>query len=391
MEPKKQLPALTGIRFIAIFHIFLHHLWALHTYVRDTKPGTEGLLKDMADLPDSLMLFFANGWVSTSLFFMLSGFMLGHLYWQRDGSFLGTPQRFLILRFSRLYPAHLVVLSLLIVNAFNVHIEDGFSIEFIVASAIGTALLVQAWFSSWVPMWNWPAWTISVLVFLYLVMPILAKWLGRLSSSHQKFLLLTLPLISLLPTAVYAWLLWRGMPWNMNTEIFFNNFPLFWLPYFVAGMLLTRLINSEEPEKTYNVYSVSIGDLAFVAALSFTFIPDLLQPLTSVIRFGVLMPLYMLFIIDLAKGKGIIARLISGRVLNYLGEISFSIFIWQAAVIAALVNSVSVYPAIVDYHLPVAIISILLVSIASFHWLERPIYNYVKRKLNRNLPLNNSA
>lgn len=169
----------------------------------------------------------------------------------------------------------------------------------------------------------------------------------------------------------------------MNTEIFFSNFPLFWVPYFVAGMLLTRLNSIEATNKTGKVVWVSKGDIACIAALSFTFIPDLLQPATSFIRFGVLMPLYMLFIVDLAKGKGVIARLLSGRILNYLGEISFSIFVWQSVVIAGLVLSISVFPASVDFHVPLAIVSVLLLSIASLHWIERPISNYVKRKLHR--------
>lgn len=198
MTPIQHLPALTGVRFIAVFHIFLHHLWAVHTYVQDTKPGTEGLLKGMSDFPEALMLFLANGWVSTSLFFMLSGYILAHLYWLPDGQLRDTPRRFLTLRFARLYPVHLIALSVLIVNGFAVHIEDGFSPEFIVSSALGTALLMQAWVPSWIPMWNWPTWTISVMVFLYLLMPIMIKLLNRLSRSQQKLLLCILPLISFL-------------------------------------------------------------------------------------------------------------------------------------------------------------------------------------------------
>jgi peptidoglycan/LPS O-acetylase OafA/YrhL len=384
MDSKQYLPALTGIRFIAVFHIFLHHLWAVHTYVSNTKPGTEDLLKDMSYLPDGLMLFFANGWVSTSLFFMLSGFILGHLYWQPNGELKGGANQFLVQRFVRIYPVHLLAMIPLLINAFHVHIEDGFSLPFIVSSALGTVLLIQAWVPSWIPMWNWPTWTISVMIFLYLLLPLIIKLLNRLTISQRRSLLCILPLISLLPTAVYARLLWQGIPWNMNTEIFFSNFPLFWVPYFIAGTLLSRLIKDNTmPLNRRNVW-LAKGDVAFIAALSFTFIPDLLQPLTSFIRFGVLMPLYMIFIVDLARGNGLMARLLSGRLMNYLGQISFSIFIWQSVVIAALLISASLYPPVTKVHLPMAIIAVLLISIASLHWVERPIARYIKAKQTKN-------
>lgn len=378
---KQHLPALTGVRFLAVFHIFLHHLWAVFTYVRDTKPGTESLLNDMTNIPQSIMVFLANGWVSTSLFFLLSGFILAHLYWQPNGRFRGSPQHFLIVRLARIYPVHLIALVPLLINAYHVHIEDGYSLAFITSSAIGTALLIQAWVPSWIPMWNWPAWTISVMVTLYLLMPFIIHGLNKLTKRQQHFSLLVLPLVSLIPTAFYARQLWTGMPWTMQTEIFYSNFPLFWVPYFVAGMLLTRIISVAENAKSDSKPVIALGDIAFILAISFAMVPDLFQPMTSFIRFGLLMPIYMVFVADLARGRGFVARLLSYRAFHYLGEISFSIFIWQSVVIAALFISLSIYPPIADYHFSIAIVSILLIAIGSLHWIERPISQWTKRKL----------
>lgn len=279
----------------------------------------------MVDVPQGVMAFLANGWVSTSLFFMLSGF--------------------------------------------------------ITSSAVGTALLIQAWVPSWIPMWNWPAWTISVMIVLYVVMPLIMRALNKLSMQQQRFLLLILPLISLLPTAIYARQLWSGVPWSMSTEIFYSNFPLFWVPYFVAGMLLTRLTALKDSSESDKKPLIALGDIAFLVALGFTLIPELLQPTTSFLRFGVLMPVYMIFIADLARGRGLVARLVSGRVFQYLGEISFSIFIWQSVVIAALFISLSVFPPIADYQFSLAIVSVLLISMASLYWIERPISQWIKGKL----------
>jgi len=77
------LPALTGVRFVAILHIFCFHLWVLFDMKKE--PGMENLLRGMNDLPAPLFTAIANGWMSTSFFFLLSGFILAYLYWGRDG------------------------------------------------------------------------------------------------------------------------------------------------------------------------------------------------------------------------------------------------------------------------------------------------------------------
>jgi len=66
---KQELKALTGIRFFAVFHIFLFHLWVL--YDLDKQPDFSNLMSDFAHLPDVLRTFLAHGYVSTSFFFIV--------------------------------------------------------------------------------------------------------------------------------------------------------------------------------------------------------------------------------------------------------------------------------------------------------------------------------
>jgi peptidoglycan/LPS O-acetylase OafA/YrhL len=53
------MPALTGIRFFAIFHIFLFHLWA--AFNSDKPEGFENVLMGLADTPQTLAVFLSNG------------------------------------------------------------------------------------------------------------------------------------------------------------------------------------------------------------------------------------------------------------------------------------------------------------------------------------------
>ena len=48
-----------------------------------------------------------------------------------------------------------------------------------------------------------------------------------------------------------------------------------------------------------------------------------------ILRHGALLPLYMLVLYDLALGRGLVARVFSLPGMNFLGQLSFSIFIWQ--------------------------------------------------------------
>src|SRR5688572_10845368 len=87
---RNHLPALTGIRFVAILHIFCFHLWVLFDMKKE--PGMENILRGMNDLPAPVFTAIANGWMSTSFFFLLSGFVLAYLYWGKDGQ-LNIPKK----------------------------------------------------------------------------------------------------------------------------------------------------------------------------------------------------------------------------------------------------------------------------------------------------------
>src|SRR5690606_14737391 len=69
--------ALSGIRFFAIFNIFLFHLWIVHWL--EFPPPHDLIFIDFVRFPDYMNRYFSQGWMATSLFFLLSGFMLSYL------------------------------------------------------------------------------------------------------------------------------------------------------------------------------------------------------------------------------------------------------------------------------------------------------------------------
>lgn len=382
-EPSKlfesHMPALTGIRFFAIFHIFVFHLGAAAS---SEKPeGFENVLMGFADTPEKLAVFISNGWMSTSLFFLLSGFILGYLYWGKDGQLSSSKRRFWLLRLVRIYPVHLVVLTIVLFLKVPWFLGAGANWSDIIPVALANLFLVHAWIPPWIPHVNWPTWTISALIFLYLIMPWLMQILGKLSRRQLIIALIAMPFISVLPTVLYAIIMAAGVPWSMSIDSFISNTPLFWVPYFTAGMLMTRIFSLSRfvPVQRNHAW-FAWGDLAFIVIIVMACTSGIEQPLKFFIRQGLLMPLYIVLVLDLARGNGVMARVFALPGTGFLGETGFSIFMWQGVIMIGCFVSMSVIPEIAPYQHWIALVMIMVVAIPSTYWFEKPFARFLKRK-----------
>ncbi len=373
------LPALTGIRFFAVFHIFLFHLWA--TYWSPKREGMENLLSGFDGTPQRLGAFMGNGWISTSLFFLLSGFILAYLYWGEDGQLATTRRRFWLSRFARVYPIHLIVMTILLALQVPYHLGEGVPLSILVPSALATLALVQAWIPPYIPLWSWPTWTISALVFLYLIMPWLMTTLGRLSRRQMIIALVAMPFVSVIPTVGYAVRMASGAPWSMNVDMFIANNPLFWVPYFAAGMLMTRVFSiSRFDPKPSSPSWFAWGDVAFVVAIAIAVTPGIEQPMKFFIRQGLLMPLFIVMVLDLARGRGLMAKVFSLPGTGFLGETGYSIFIWQSIVLLSMGFSLMMFPGIGPYQVWLAIVMIMVLAIPSTYLVEKPIARMLRKR-----------
>ncbi len=375
------LPALTGVRFFAIFHIFLFHLWSL--YDMDKPDGFERLMASFDALPEVVVTFLSHGWMSTSFFFLLSGFILSYLYWSPDGTLATDKKRFWLMRLSRLYPIHIIALLITMPLMLPMMLEEDMGIGPILLSGLATLTLTQSWYPPWVPIWSWPTWALSALVFLYLIMPWLMKQLGGLSRKKLIVLLVLMPFLSLLPTAIYAFYFPPGTEAPRNWQIFIGSTPLFWVPHFVAGMLLSRVCSISRFNKEFAGSEsawLSWGDLAFLAVVVIACLPGIGEPLKFFLRHGLLMPLYMILVLDLARGRGVLAKLFSAPGMNFLGETGFSIFIWQNLVMIGCFVALMINPQGGEHQLLGASVAMLILAIASTYGVEKPLARKLRKR-----------
>ena len=384
-EAAPTLTALNGIRFFAVFHIFLHHVWG----IRFESPRGEGPFANaystMDGFPHWLNNLLAHGYVSTSFFFLLSGFILAYLYWAPGGELSTTRQRFWWQRFTRIYPAHLIALGVTMLLFLPRFFFDPTapSVPLAIASAVATATLTQSWMAPLVPVWSWPTWALSAVVFLYLLMPWLMRVLARVSRPQQIALLVASPLISLLPTLVFLQFFPDGAEGRQDWQIFIGSTPLFWVAHFVAGMLMSRVFAISRFESAWREKPkpwLAPGDFALAAVIAISLMDPHDRVWRLILRHGALMPLYMLALYDLALGRGLAARLFSLPGMNFLGQLSFSIFIWQNLFMALGFMMVMAAPNVPGMSFWFAVIGLFVMSMISTHFIEKPLARRLRRR-----------
>ncbi len=175
----RHLKPLMSLRGVAAVMILLHH--SLDFVTRN--------------LGNSLALYtqvFKTSYLWVDFFFILSGFILTHLYWP---VFLNNVdshsyRSFLFSRFSRLYPLHIFMLTLfLCVELLKLFIPisnvEPFTGSKSFAGLFTNLFLLQAIDFNAPPLfegttyWNEPAWAISVQWLTYLVLPFLITFLYK--------------------------------------------------------------------------------------------------------------------------------------------------------------------------------------------------------------------
>jgi len=157
------LKPLTAMRFFAAVWVVAYHFWPALGIARP--------------------LLVAKGYLGVDLFFILSGFILCHVYLTPFGERRYSYRAFLWARLARIYPTHIVTLigfgSLVYLGSL-IGVRDGGNV--LVWSSLPAQLsLTQAWGLSPQGGWNHPAWSISAEWFAYLCFPAFAAatWAGR--------------------------------------------------------------------------------------------------------------------------------------------------------------------------------------------------------------------
>lgn len=156
----QNLKALTSLRFLAAMWVVLFDYWPKLT---------------LAAPP----AFIARGYLGVELFFVLSGFILSHVYLENFGQRRFSYGGFLWARLARVYPLHIATLiGIGILGGLAILVGADTSHEVVDWDALlANLFLVHAWGLAPSAGWNHPSWSISAEWFAYLCFPLVA-WIA---------------------------------------------------------------------------------------------------------------------------------------------------------------------------------------------------------------------
>jgi peptidoglycan/LPS O-acetylase OafA/YrhL len=307
-----RIEPLTGLRGVAALWVLVHHL---HGFPGQTVPDISWSWAFHA-----FRNFASKGWLGVDLFFVLSGFIISYVHRDEFSEFrLERYFRFLVLRISRIYPAHLVT-TLLLIPMFAIawitfdYRSQGNNLT--VAKLAYSVLLLNGWGIPNSVGWNIPSWSVSSEWLAYLCFPVIAFVTTRIRSSRISLVLAAF--IALAAILLSAQL-------NGTSKFMFDEdlTALRVLYEFVIGCLLFNIFLAVRGRARFD--AMSTLSVLVIVVLATASIPS---------RFDWL---FILVFSTLILGLSTMQRSsFASRPMVYLGEISYSIYLIHSLVINAI-------------------------------------------------------
>jgi peptidoglycan/LPS O-acetylase OafA/YrhL len=370
----KQIGSLTALRGIAATVVVILH------FAYSTLPEAGVIISRHTR-------FFRDGYLFVDLFFILSGFIMTHVYLDSFATGVNKANYwgYLRARFARIYPLHLFTLAMLFgLELFKLSLPNvqAFTKEFNITALTANLFMLQAFDFNCPPLlwckstWNEPAWSISVEFLIYCVFPFLLFALIK-TKPKTDWIVYIITLILLL---------------------FLIRFTKGTLEYIIGIPSIARCgLECILGIITYKVYQWS----KYQHQLN----PHLLEIFATVLVLGLMhkwmrrrvffdwvtLPAFSLLIVALATStQGMISRLMNSRPLLYLGTISYSIYMVHWCLIGFL-QTFWLYKFHIEFGsdfdpnrcllaLVIFVPISLLVAALTYHFIEVPARNFLKPK-----------
>jgi peptidoglycan/LPS O-acetylase OafA/YrhL len=297
-----QLPSLTSLRGVAALWVVIYH------YSVQCFPTL--------DVTDYTHIFH-KGYLAVDMFFMLSGFVLTHVYHRKFLNDASSNYRgFVVARIARIYPLHLLILLLFVATAIAANWSGDFSIRSLEKIPLQGSESVSAFFANIFLVqgldagklsWNYPSWSISVEFTAYLLFPLVLPLIWR-ASTTAKWMLVAL-LVGLL--GFFAYIAQDNFDQWDGPIVLLRCFPEFLLGslLYCGFRSVPTGIGLERDGTIFGIILIVLACLHFGAA-------DLLVTL-----------LFALLILTAVRNTGRFARWANVKALVWLGDISYSIYL----------------------------------------------------------------
>lgn len=296
---QQRLRSLDSLRGIGALAVMMYHA-AVAAF-----GGADGL---------GILLIPFRGYLAVDLFFTLSGFVLAHVYSADFANKMSLRRNaaFLWARLARIYPLHLLSILLLLRLYGQTSSYSG-------RALVLNLLLLQG---PWLPhaTWNPPSWSISAEWHAYLLFPVLCAALWRLPPKAAAAVAIACASALVLTCAESQWSLAAVTTGPLSLARA--------LPEFVTGMLVYRVYRTGWCRALWQSDLFLASTAVAILALSCAWPTDLAIIL--------LLPGLLL---AAATNEGHAKSLLISRPLQFLGDISYSLYMVHYVCITAIFDA----------------------------------------------------
>lgn len=306
--PAPELPALTSLRGIAAVVVLLFHSsFCAYHFAGGSPPW-----------------LWRRGYLAVDLFFFLSGFVLTHVYGRRlaEQESWQAMRRFFWARFCRIYPASFFTTAVFVlaytVGKLPFPADASFTKQLVAA----LLLLQVPWLD--VIIINSPSWSISAEWYAYLLFPFVVPLICRLSGRKAAMFGILLLLAVAADHAVFSHDQ-QNFGWGALIRA---------LPEFFVGAFAYRFYSEGIFRRFWVKDATLIGISIIIVAACLADVSD-----------GAIVVLLLAFLLASVCNSGKLTDVLNARPLRWLGEISYSIYIFQILPLTVAVNLAGIFVA----------------------------------------------
>ena len=364
MGKEKVIPALTGIRAVAVYFIFFKHL---NIFSKDAHPD--------------LFLLVNQFYVFLDFFFVLSGFLIYYKYSEIKSLNRIKLHNYFINRISRVFP----ILILLISITFYIDYRHGsYSATGALKYWFLNVTLLKGFSSKYILTGIGPSWSMSVEELFYLLSPLIffyVKSIFTLLKSVALFYIIGLGI-----TFLFALHPYKGF---FDSDLFTFNATFFGRIFeFACGIFLAMIVKGKIKDNILarlqrkNLY---LGILIIIISLlTLTYIAvnlhvgQAIEVWPGAVVNNILMPLGItLFYYDLIYHKSWAQRLLGNGLMVGLGNATYSFYLLHTTFVLSYIFK------FISQNIFVAFICMIIISFFFHKLIEQPLAIFFRNKLSR--------
>lgn len=364
MTEKQFIPALTGIRAIAVYFIFFKHL---NFFSPETQP--------------SLYLFVNQFYTFLTFFFVLSGFLIYYKYHEISTLNKTKLYNYFINRISRVFPILIILISITFFLAYYHGIYSGK--ESLKLYLLNISLL-KGFSSQYLLTGIGPSWSMSVEELFYLLSPLIFLFIKRISGV-VKFIIL----FYLLGIGITYFFSLYPVDGFFSDNFFMLNYTFFGRVFeFACGIYLAMLVQGKikplisKPPGKIILYA---GLLIIVASVAILFLiaskyklAHATDVLPGILINNLLMPIGIVFIFySLIYHKTLLQQFLASKLMVALGNSTYSFYLLHTSFILSYIFKFT------GSNILIAFILMIIISFIFHKTVEQPLAVLLRKKLSR--------